>query len=76
MTRQEKHAKEQQELVEQFNAKFPVGTRVRYWTGLREGEGKEGPTNHAATLLSGHTAVAWIDGCRSCVSLSHVEPIV
>jgi hypothetical protein len=65
----------QQRLVDKFNDQFPVGTKVRYWRGVREGIGKEGVTNHAATLLSGHTAVAWIDGCSGCVSLSHVEPI-
>lgn len=62
-------------LVRKWNERFPVGTRVRYWTGLREGIGKTGLTETQAQLLSGHTAVVWVEGCSGCVALSHVEQI-
>jgi len=62
--------------VEAWNAKHPTGTRVRYWRGERKGEPSgEGTTYHPATVLGGHTAVAWIEGCSGCVALSHVEAV-
>lgn len=63
----------EQKRCDEFNQKYPVGTRVRYWTGLREGEGRVGKTRSAAEVLSGHTAVVWVEGCRGCVALTHVE---
>jgi hypothetical protein len=58
-----------------FNARTPIGTLVRYWTGLKEGEPSgTGEIYHESTVVSQH-AVAWIKGCRSCVSLSHVEVV-
>lgn len=65
----------EQQLVEDWNQKYPLGTPVRYWTGVREGEGKEGKTRTEASLLSGHSAVVWVTGQPGCISLSHVEPI-
>lgn len=62
--------------VAAFNTKHPVGTRVRYWRGVREGAPSgEGPTHHPASVLGGHTAVAWIEGCSGCIALSHVEAV-
>ena len=62
--------------VEVFNTAHPVGTRVRYWRGVRKGAPSgEGTTYHPATVLGGHTAVAWIEGCSGCVALSHVEAV-
>lgn len=66
----------QQKLVANFNATFPVGTKVRYWTGVREGLGKESTTRSDAKLIGGHAAVIWLDGVSGCVALSHVEPIL
>lgn len=63
----------QQKVVDRFNERAPVGTRVCYWTGVREGDGKEGVVSHPATILGGHTPVAWIDTSRGCVALTHVE---
>ena len=62
--------------VTAFNKANPVGTVVRYWKGLKEGEPSGvGPTTHEASLLGGHSAVVWIDGCSGCVALSHVEVV-
>ena len=55
-------------------ARYPRGTRVRYWTGARVGAGKVGTISHEATVLSRHTVVVWISGV-GCVASTHVEPI-
>jgi hypothetical protein len=65
----------QQKLVDEFNEQYEVGQEVRYWTMLREGEGKVGRTRSAAQLLSGHTAVVWVEDHPACIALSHVEAI-
>lgn len=57
----------------QFNKQWPVGTAVRYWTGLREGQGKLSRTRTAASVLSGHTAVVWVEDHGACIALSHIE---
>lgn len=58
-----------------FNAKYPIGTMVNYWRGLKEGDPTGiGEIYHEATVVCYH-AVAWIKGCSGCVSLSHVEPV-
>lgn len=67
-------AKFQQKVVDAFNKLHPVGTLVSYWRGLKTGDPSgTGKTKYAAQLLSGHTAVVWIEGCSGCISLSHVE---
>jgi hypothetical protein len=65
----------QKKLVDRWNAANPVGTPVRYWTSVREGDGKRSTTITDAQLLSGHTAVVWVEGEPGCVCLSHVEVI-
>ena len=64
----------QQQECDRFNERIPVGTEVEYWRGIREGEGRRGKTRSEAQVLSGHTAVVWIEGCSGCVALSHVKP--
>ena len=63
-------------LVAKWNERFHVGTKVRYWTGAREGVGKISYTQSPAEVLSGHTAVIWLSGVSGCVALSHVEPVL
>ena len=63
-----------QKEVDDFNAAMPVGTMVRYWKMDRVGEPSgSGKTRTPAQILSGHTAVVWIEGCSGCISVSHVE---
>jgi hypothetical protein len=64
-----------QRQVDEWNEKYPVGTPVEFWTGAREGQGKQSRTRSQAEVLSGHTAVVWIEGVRGCVALSHVRPL-
>lgn len=69
-----------QTAVDAWNARVPIGTPVRYWTGCREGEGKTGVTRSKAYLLGasgdkpGHTPVVFVSGCGSCIALTHVQP--
>jgi len=64
-----------QEVADVWNEAHPVGTVVRYWRGLREGEPSgTGPTRHPAQVMSGHVSV-WILGCVGSISLSHVEVV-
>lgn len=73
--REKKTAKKLQAEIDRFNEKCPVGSRVRYWTGLREGEGVESKTRSEAHVLGKHTAVVWVEGHSSCIALSHVQPL-
>lgn len=57
-----------------WNAAHPVGTRVRYWTGLREGRGELGEVRAPARAVCGHV-VAWLDTYHSCVAVSHIEAL-
>lgn len=70
-TRQQRAVRQE---ADEFNARHPVGTAVRYWTFERKGEGKISCTRTPAEVLSGHTAVVWVKGEPGCVALSHVEP--
>ena len=58
--------------VEEFNARFPVGTPVLYWPGLREGDGRESVTRSEAWLMGGHTPVVMVDGYPGGIALTHV----
>ena len=64
-----------QQVAERFNEANEVGTRVRYWTMLREGPGVEAETRSKAQLLSGHTPVVWVTDYPACIALTHVEVI-
>lgn len=64
-----------QSLCNNFNADYPVGQRVRYWQGRREGEGKIGKTRTEAQVLGGHSAVVWLEECSGAIALTHIEPI-
>ncbi len=67
---------EEQRKVNDFNRLYPVGTVLRYWRGEKRGESSgAGRSYAAANVLSGHTAVVWIEGCSGCIALSHVEPV-
>jgi hypothetical protein len=71
----ELHMESAEAAVDAWNATHPVGTIVRYWKGLREGEGRLGRTRSEATLLGGHTPVVWVDTTSGAIGLTHVEPV-
>lgn len=63
------------EEVAAFNQRAPVGTRVRYWRGIRQGAPSgEGTVRHPATVMCDHASV-WITGCAGSIALSHVEVV-
>lgn len=64
----------QHRMVDEFNDRYPVGTPVEYWPGVREGVGRRSRTRSEAQLLSGHTAVVWVEGHGSCIALTHIQP--
>jgi hypothetical protein len=56
-----------------WNHEHPVGTRVLYHPIIGEPEGRERVTRTPAEVLSGHTAVVWLEGERGCVCLEACE---
>lgn len=57
-----------------FNAKYPIGARFHFWTGVMEGNPTgTAATRHEATVVCEH-AVAWFEGVVGCIGLSHVQP--
>lgn len=58
--------------VERWNKAHPIGTPVRFWPGIREGEGRTSRTRTEAHLLNDN-AVVWIEGWAGFIHLSHVE---
>ncbi len=63
-----------QKKCDQFNARFPVGQCV----SVRKdgGEGMITKTITEAQVLSGHSAVIWLDGIRGCYLLDRVTPLL
>jgi hypothetical protein len=57
-----------------WNAAHPVGTQVRYWTGLREGEGVIGEVRHPAQVMADHVS-AWVTGHPACIAITHIEAV-
>lgn len=59
---------------ESFNAKYPVGQKV----SVRKdgGYGVITVTRSRAEVLSGHSAVIWLEGITGCYLLDRVTPIM
>jgi hypothetical protein len=56
-----------QKIVNDFNAKYPVGTKVI----LRKDSGEvETEVTAPARILSGHSAVAWFEGVSGAYSIN------
>jgi hypothetical protein len=67
--------KEQQQLVNDWNDRYPVGTEVAYWNLPDEKfTPRFSKTRTQAELLGGHTAVVWLDGVSGCWRLTHISP--
>jgi len=53
-----------------FNEKNPIGSKV---TVIKDfGEKVETKVKYPAQILSGHTAVVWLEGISGCYDLSRV----
>lgn len=57
-----------------FGDAHPPGTPVRYWTGVREGEGTLSRTRSFPGVTCG-TAVVFVEGHGSCIALTHIEVV-
>jgi len=66
--------KHQEKLVREWNEKYPVGTHVIVTLDDKREIGTE--TVHEATMLGGHTAVAWLKDIRGCYSLERVRAVI
>lgn len=67
-----------QSRVDEFNARYPVGTPVLAYPGGRPEDFPSDPrlltrTRSTASILGGHTAVVWVDGHSACIALTHVD---
>lgn len=66
-------SKAQQRKVDDWNARYPVGQAV---TVRRDnGESVTTTTRSEAELLSGHSAVVWLEGISGCYLLERVTPV-
>jgi hypothetical protein len=70
MSNSRKLAKLQAE-VDAFNRRFSVGDPVDYLEVLADGKSQRLTTRSEAQILSGHTAVVWLNGKSGCVCCSH-----
>lgn len=59
--------------VRAFNDVYPVGTAVRVYPGFRSGRHVDTKTCRVASVLSGHTAVVWVEALSGCQCLTHVD---
>jgi hypothetical protein len=68
------NAKALQAQCDLFNARYAVGQIVT--VRKDDGEGVQTKTRSQAEVLSGHSAVIWLDGVSGCYLLDRVTPIV
>jgi len=66
---------ELQEQCDQWNKHHPVGTLVEYHPIIDEPEHRLRRTRTAAQVLSGHTAVVWLEDEWGCVCLEACVPV-
>ena len=62
-----------------FNARYPVGTEVDYWSVLPARPGEEPRrtrTRSEAWKLGDHTPVVKVEGIAGGVSIAHLAPIL
>lgn len=70
------HQAAMQAACDAFNAAHPVGSTIMCWPGIIEGEPVERTIKApGATILSGHTAVAYVSGGGGCIALSHISGV-
>lgn len=62
-----------EEDARRFNEHYAVGTPVRYWPGLKEGEGRRSKTRSEAWALPSGAAVVMVEGHPGGIALTHVE---
>lgn len=63
-----------QKEADAFNARFSLGEQVEY-AEVVGGPSKRYKTRSEASVLSGHTAVVWLEGKSGCVCCSHITAV-
>lgn len=60
-----------------WNAKYPIGTKVEFFAVINPLERSKGifATRSKAEILGGHTAVVWLEGYSGCVALEACVPV-
>lgn len=71
--RQAKATAQLQAACDKFNASVPVGAAVLVL--MDGGDVRETITTSEAQVLSGHSAVIWLDGIRGCYDLERVTAL-
>lgn len=71
----ETQIREAHDACEDFNKKYPIGTRVRYWEGSFSGKDNIETTTRSTAGLIGSTAFVLIEGVNRRVKLSHIDVI-
>ena len=74
MKRQATMQKEAAKAVEKWNGTVAVGDAVEY-RGYPEAEPQTFTTRTPAEILSGHTAVVWLNGKSGCVCVGACRPV-
>lgn len=67
------NANKEKHKVDDWNRKYPIGQKVI--VELDSGKTVETITTHKATLLGGHTAVAWLKDIIGCYDLDRITAI-
>jgi hypothetical protein len=71
MPRPKPNLKKLEQEVAAFNRRFQVGDDVDYMEVIDSGKVQRLRTRTPAQILSGHTAVVWLEGKSGCVCCSH-----
>ncbi len=74
MTRADRKAKSLQAQCDAFNADTPVGSEVLVKKDI--GPNVITKTRSEAQVLSGHTAVIWLEGISGCYLLDRVSKVI
>ena len=61
-----------QKQVDEWNSEYPIGAPVI--VTLDSGENRPTRTRSRAQVLSGHSAVIWLEGITGCYLLDRVRP--
>ncbi len=69
-----KTPKRELQLVEKWNASVKIGDEIEYCE-LKGENPKRFKTRTEASILSGHTAVVWLEGKSGCVSVDHCRKL-
>lgn len=72
---QHKQQVDPQKQVDDFNAKYAVGSPVTAYPGCLGGDALHTKTTSKAFVLGGHTAVVMVEGHPAAIALSHINPL-